>query len=261
MKNWALSFLLIALIISCISDTDKSLGIQTGQRAYSFEKKISRMVHAQYLLYLPKDYGTQNKKCPLIYYLHGGMGRGDDLEKLKWYPVPKMLAQNDSLPFIVLIPQCPIGESWTDTELLIVLLDEIMSKYAVDADRVYLTGYSMGGSGVWYLAYEYPDRFAAIAPMSGIGNKFWATRLKDIPIWVFHGAQDTSISVSETIEMTQALKSEGGDIKVTIDPERGHRPPSVAEHKELFDWFLEHRRNNGKKNLRVLSRAVKYTNK
>lgn len=247
MKNRELFFVSIMLMISCISDTDKRLGFQTGQHPYSFEKEISRTVNARYLLYLPKDYGMQDKKWPLIYYLHGGMGRGNDLEKLKWYPIPKMFEQNDSLPFIVLSPQCPIDESWTDTELLLALLDEILSNYAVDPNRVYLTGYSMGGSGVWYLAYEYPDRFAAIAPMSGIGNKFWASRLKDVPIWVFHGAQDTTISVSETLDMVQALKSEGGDIKVTIDPERGHRPPSVAEHEELFNWFLGHCRNGGEK--------------
>ncbi|UCG90859.1 MAG: hypothetical protein JSV97_07150 [candidate division WOR-3 bacterium] len=88
MKKRALFFLSIFFIISCISDTDKSLGIQTGQHAYSFEKEISRTVNAQYLLFLPKDFGSQYKKWPLIYYLHGGTGRGDDLEKLMWYPVP-----------------------------------------------------------------------------------------------------------------------------------------------------------------------------
>jgi predicted peptidase len=247
LKNRGLFFGLIVLLITCSSDTDKKLDIAAGQHAYTFEKKITRTVNAHYLLYLPKEYGVQDRKWPLIYYLHGGMGRGDDLERLKWYPLVKMAEQNDSLPFIILTPQCPMGATWTDTELLIALLDEILSNYAVDPDRVYLTGYSMGGSGVWYLAYEYPDRFAAIAPMAGIGNKFWASRLKDMPIWVFHGAQDTTIAVLETIDMVRALKSKGGHIEVTIDPERGHRPPSVAEHEELFDWFLEHRRNGVKK--------------
>ena len=170
------------------------------------------------------------------------MGRGDDIEKVMWYPIPNMLTENDTFPFVVVTPQCPSGEMWTDTEALVALLDEVIAEYFVAPDRVYLIGYSMGAHGAWYLAYKHPERFAAVAPMSGMTNVWWASRIKDIPIWVFHGAQDTLVPVSETEEMVRALEKEGGSVRVRIDPERGHRPPSQEQHEELFRWLLEQSR-------------------
>jgi predicted peptidase len=232
-------FLLIGVLTA---GGDVTTDFYTGQHVHGFEKEITRTVNGQYLLYLPKNYDSA-RKWPLLMYLHGGMGRGDDIEKMKWYPVVKMCYDNDSLPFIVLSPQCPEGETWTDHEMLIALLDEIVSEYAVDRARIYLAGYSMGGQGVWFFAYMYPDRFTAIAPMSGIGNKLWASKLKHIPVWVFHGAQDQLIPVAETHEMVEAIRAEGGNIRASIAPGRGHSPPTMEEHEELFKWFLEQKRD------------------
>ncbi len=232
-------YLFVAMIAlgSCLAQT-----AEAGQQVYTFEKEIQRRVRMPYLLYLPAAYGSLDGSWPLILYLHGGMGRGDDIERVMWYPVPKMLIENDTFPFIVVTPQCPAGEMWTDTEALIALLDEIVSEYSVDPNRVYLMGYSMGGHGAWYLAYKHPDRFAAVAPMSGMTNVWWASRIKDMPVWAFHGAQDTLVPVSETKDMVRALEREGGNVRVRIDPERGHCPPSQKEHEEIFQWFLEQSR-------------------
>lgn len=234
--------ILIAAIVmsTCLAQTASE--VKTGQHVYTFEKEIQRTVEIQYLLYLPAAYGSLDKQWPLILYLHGGMGRGDDIEMVMWYPVPQMLTENDTFPFIVVTPQCPLGKMWTDTELLITLLDEIMAKYSVDPDRVYLMGYSMGAHGAWYLAYTHPERFAAVAPMSGMANVWWASRIKEMPVWAFHGVQDTLVPVSETEEMVRVLEKEGGTVRASIDPERGHRPPSQKEHEELFQWFLEQSR-------------------
>jgi predicted peptidase len=212
-----------------------------GLKPHKYEKELKRQLSANYLLYLPRDY-NQKENWPLILYLHGGRGRGDDLSLLDWYPLPRLLSKNNSYPFMVLIPQCPAGEMWTDTELLKSLLDDIVAGYKVDSDRIYLVGYSMGGTGAWYMAYKYPQVFAAVAPMSGNTNPWWASRLKDIPIWAFHGGKDVTIPVSETEDMAEAIRKEGGNIKISIDPERGHSPPSSARHEELFEWLLEQRR-------------------
>jgi predicted peptidase len=89
----------------------------------------------------------------------------------------------------------------------------------------------------------HPERFTALAPMSGVGNKLWASRLKNIPIWAFHGEKDGLISVNETQEMVEAIRAQGGNIRVNIAPQRGHSPPSAEEHEALFKWFLEQRRH------------------
>ena len=181
-----------------------------------------------YLLYLPDGYAESSKSWPLLLYLHGGKGRGSDLTKVAWYPVPQMLDEGGyDLPFVVVVPQCPKGELWTDTDALVALLDEIL-------------GYSMGGNGAWYLAYQHPERFAAVGPMSGPANTWWTSRLKDVPIWVFHGEKDEVVPARESIEMGEALRARGGEVKFSLNPERGHSPPSIAEHVELFEWLLEH---------------------
>jgi predicted peptidase len=153
----------------------------------------------QYLLFTPEGYEqAEGKIWPLIVYLHGGSRRGENIERLRepGYGLPAMVEKNKSFPFIVLSPLCPEGEYWTDTEAVIALLDEVMNKYAVDASRVYLTGHSMGGFGTWYLAYKHPEKFAAIAPMSApMVITAWASRLKEMPIWVFHGEKDELVPV------------------------------------------------------------------
>jgi predicted peptidase len=242
MEKLLLHGLMFILIGILSANPEVAANFQPGQHTYTFEKEISRKLIGQYLLYLPRNYDP-TKKWPLILYLHGGMGRGNDIDKMKWYPVVKMCYNNDSLPLIVLSPQCPEGETWTDHEMLIALLDEVISKHAVDTNRIYLAGYSMGGQGVWFLAYMHPQRFAAIAPMSGVGNILWASRLKKIPIWAFHGAEDKLIPAAETEEMVEAIESQGGNIRASIVPGRGHSPPSIEEHDELFKWFLEQERH------------------
>ncbi len=154
------------------------------------------------MLFLPDDYRDNgSKKWPLIMYLHGGSRRGDDIEKLKepGFGLPSLLEKRKLFPFIVVSPLCPNGEFWTDTTALIALLDKIEKEYAVDLSRVYLTGHSMGGFGTWYLAYQYPDRFAAIAPMSApFVVTAWADRLKKMPILAFHGSDDELDPLGDT---------------------------------------------------------------
>jgi predicted peptidase len=210
------------------------------ERSYSAE--LSREVRSRYLLYLPWHYGDKDTNWPLLLYLHGGMGRGDRFDKMAWYPVPKMMLRNDSLPFIVIAPQCPAGEMWTDAEMLVSLIQNVCDSFSVDTNRIYLAGYSMGGAGVWFVAYKYPEKFAALAPMSGWSLRFSADRLKELPVWVFHGAEDSLVPVSEAEAMIGELHELNAEVKTSIVAGRSHTPPSIDEHKELFDWFLMHRR-------------------
>lgn len=209
----------------------------------TLSKKISYDISVRHLIYLPKGYGDSPKKWPLLLYLHGGMGRGSDFKKLHWYPVPRMILEKKyEPPFIVLIPQCPEGKMWSDMVLIEVmeLLKVTIASYDVDIARVYAVGYSMGGNGVLALANFVPDMFAAIAPMSGMSNTWWASRIKDIPSWFFHGAKDDRVPVSESDEMVDALKKDGADVIYTRKDERKHSPPSEEEHLELFAWLLKH---------------------
>ncbi|CAN5854637.1 hypothetical protein BH23GEM5_BH23GEM5_30310 [soil metagenome] len=150
-----------------------------------------------------------------------------------------------TFPFIVVSPQTAQGTLWTDTELLVALLDEVTTRYAVDTTRVYLTGHSMGGNGTWYLAYMHPERFAAIAPMSGPANPWWATRLRNTPVWVFHGAQDSIVPIRESEDMVRALQKEGNQqVRFSALPDREHGLLDLYEEagSELYQWFGQHQK-------------------
>jgi predicted peptidase len=147
----------------------------------SFTTEIRKTVTVDYLLYLPTEYGQNpSARWPLILFLHGAGERGSDLSKLTAYGPPKLVAEGQDLPFIIVSPQVPARATW-DIDALDALLGEVLQKYAVDEDRVYLTGVSMGGAGTWRLASAHPERFAAIAPVCGWGDPAMARRLAGIP--------------------------------------------------------------------------------
>jgi predicted peptidase len=219
----------------------------SGQHSAEFSGTVTRSVQMKYLLFLPEGYsGDQSKKWPLIMYLHGGSRRGDDIEKVReaGWGLPALLEKKKSFPFIVVSPLCPNGEYWTDTEALIALLDDIEKHYLVDLSRIYLTGHSMGGFGAWYLAYQHPERFAAIAPLSApFVVTAWADRLKAMPIWAFQGAQDSLVPIAGTQDLIAALHALGNHARFTVLPGRDHGILDVYENEELYSWFLEHKRD------------------
>lgn len=245
MKPVLLLFSLLALLmISNCATTSRPVGKEGGQTSNRFRQKITRTVNLNYLLYLPADYEVGNKKYPLILFLHGAGERGDDLELVKIHGIPKIVEQQKDFPFIAISPQCPADRWWVDAWLLEALnglLDEIIQNYRVDTNRVYLTGLSMGGFGTWALAIAHPERFAAIAPICGGGMPWMAYRIKDVPVWAFHGAQDPVVPLQRTEEMVDALKRLNAPVKLTVYPDAGHDSWSQTySNPELYQWFLAH---------------------
>lgn len=219
--------------------------VQPGvQHSKVFEKAVTKTLSCKYLIFLPEGYGNK-QDWPLILFLHGAGERGNDLEKVKKHGPPKIVEKQKDFPFIVVSPQCPADDWWTGKlDVLINLLDDIIAEYDVDKKRIYLTGLSMGGYGTWALASDYPDRFAAIAPICGGGKRFMAQRLKDLPVWAFHGAKDKVVSVKESEEMVDAIKACGGNARLTVYPDAGHDSwTKTYDNQELYDWFLEHRKS------------------
>lgn len=217
----------------------------SAQQEKSFEKEIKMTVKLNYLLFLPEGYATSTKSWPLILFLHGAGESGSDLAVVKKHGPPKILETKKDFPFIVVSPQSP-GRGW-NPDTLSALLDDVESNYRVDKDRIYLTGLSMGGYGTWSLAAAHPERFAAIAPICGGGNVRDASKLKALPIWVFHGAKDNTVPIARSEEMVKALKDVGSEVKFTVYPEAGHDSwTETYDNPELYSWLLAHTRSGVK---------------
>ena len=207
----------------------------------------ARSVHLEgllpHLLYEPRD---QTEKPPLVLFLHGSGERGDgqdELERVKTYGLPHIFETHNpfSEPVLLIAPQCPEKTRWTDhLEALNALLDDATKRYSVNLSRIYLTGLSLGGQGVWYLAAAHPERFAALVPVCGRSNPDEACKLKDIPIWTFHGAKDDRVPPDESTEMVEAVNACGGQARLTLYPDIGHISWDEAYNTlELYTWLLK----------------------
>src|SRR5262249_54106545 len=125
----------------------------------------------------------------------------------------------------------------------VAALDQAMKEYAIDPNRVSLTGLSMGGGGAWLLAMEQPLRFSAVAPVCGWAPKHpdkAAKRLARLPIWFFHGSADTVVPVAESRAMAAVL---GANATYTEFPGVDHYSWDLAyETTGVVDWLIAQRR-------------------
>ncbi len=210
---------------------------------------VAQTVAVDYLLYLPRGYGQDpQRRWPLILFLHGSEERGDDPRLLTRNGLPKILEEQSALPCVVVSPQCPLGSWWWPrTKILAALLDWIQTTYLVDANRLYLTGISMGAYGAWALALRYPRRFAALVPIAG-GADFQSGSLpanmcdlKRIPVWAFHGERDANVSPLESKRAVNALQACGGNVRLTLYPEADHEGAWELAYSDpvLYSWLLQ----------------------
>ncbi len=195
-----------------------------------------------YVMYAPREMA---KGLPLIVQLHGAGERGDgseaELPKVDIHGLPKVLAETE-FPCIAVIPQCPKTSFWAArVESVVRFIEQVAARYEVDRARIYLTGLSMGGYGTWYTAMASPCLFAAIAPVCG-GGMAWNASVLRMPISVWHGAEDKTVSPYQSDEMVEKLRSLGRDVTYHRLDGVGHNVWEYAYTPALIDWFLSHRR-------------------
>ncbi|MEM1440789.1 MAG: prolyl oligopeptidase family serine peptidase [Verrucomicrobiota bacterium] len=221
------------------------LAVEAGfaeQSPERFEKEVKETLSLRYLLSLPYEYEESGEKeWPLVVFLHGAGERGDDLSKVKIHGPPKLVAEGESFPFILVSPQCPREEWWTEQPVL-ELIDHLEKTHRIDSSRIYLTGLSMGGYGTWHFACEAPERFAAIAPICGGGVPYKMRWIETLPIWVFHGDSDNAVPLEESERLVKVLQKRGNEeVKFTIYPETGHDSWTASyNNPELYSWLLSH---------------------
>ena len=200
----------------------------------------------RYWLYTPLN-PTEN--MPLIVYLHGGSGKGDDLNlitSVDGFPKYLQTGELGEIRAYVIIPQLPSTiKGWANVnDSLYSLIQATISKFNIDTSNVSLTGHSMGGTGTWSMAAEYPTLFARIAPLSGSAKitSEYMNSLKDISVWAFVGSADTIIPPNSSKETIEELKNVNGSAKITVFEGADHfEVPSLAyldEDINLIGWLI-----------------------
>lgn len=219
-----------------------------------------------YRLFVPKGY-TAAKKYPVMLTLHGAGERGSDNAKQLLHDFNKMWAE-DSVqtphPCFVVAPQCPTDSQWVNTpwangtykmdnvpisgplQAVVGILDSLQKEFNLDADRVYVSGISMGGYGTWYMAMKYPTRFAAVVPVCGGADTSKSQSISKLPIWTFHAEDDGVVPVAGTRQMVAALKAAGSSVKYTEYPKamginHGSWVPA-GKTPELVPWVFQQAR-------------------
>ena len=195
-----------------------------------------------YIAYIPE---TVSDHPALLIQLHGAGERGnggEDLDRVLIHGFSKIVNDGNLRDCILILPQCPTGTFWAaKTESLKRFVDEMIAEYCADTGRIYLCGLSMGGYGTWFAAMAYPDLFAAIAPCCG-GGMAWNAEVLNMPVWAFHGLEDTVVSPRNTIEMVEALKPINPHLKYDFYEGVGHNSWDKAFSEQTLGWLLSHRK-------------------
>ncbi len=217
----------------------------------------------QYRLLKPLNFEAQ-QKYPLVIFLHGAGERGDDnLAQLKHgmrdFCTPE---RREKYACYVLAPQCPAEQKWADIDwtqpgvvlpdrasrslqLTFELVDAMLQDAAIDKNRIYITGLSMGGYGTWDALARRPDFFAAAIPICGGGDPATADAICHVPIACFHGAKDEVVDPSKSRAMIAALEKAGGKPRYTEYAGVGHDSwTQTYAADSLFAWLFEQRKKN-----------------
>jgi predicted peptidase len=182
-----------------------------------------------------------SKKWPLVVYLHGKGNRVLTREHLGWAAACAKPANYAERPCFIFAPQCPDENGWGGATGANVLktLKELMRYLPIDPDRVYLTGYSMGGYGTFAMLNDEPRLFAAGIPMAGSADVAIARNLRRIPLWIFHGEKDETVSPEGSRAMAKALEKLKAPVKYTEFPGAGHGlGGKITDDPEVHKWLF-----------------------
>ena len=239
----------------------------------------------RFQIYVPAEY-TSTKTWPVILDLHGNGAQGTDgMFQTTGRSATPIRAERDRYPVLVVFPQAQPGTRWLDPlmqDMAIAELDQTMREFNIDSARVYLTGFSMGGTGAYAFAARWPNRFAALVVVAGrvgpsassqtaqgearpagdqagasadgeraapsVGQEeafeIAAGKIKHLPIWIFHGAADETVPVDQSRKMSAALKALGSRVRYTEYAGTNHLGAwgRAYADPQMAAWLLAQRR-------------------
>ena len=247
-----LAVVVAALTTGCATTDRKKVGISS--ETVTGTGFITRVITVDgrdraYCLYVPREYSPE-KAWPLIVALHGSGERGEDGLLQTEVGIGHAIRRHaDRFPCLVLMPQCAVKSHWKGAwdkskDEITAEIAQTRRDFRVDPDRTYLTGLSMGGFATWAYGAEHVDEFAALMPLCGGGDTKDAQKLSRIPIWAFHGAEDSTVPPQESRQMVEAVKAAGGEVKYTEFEKVNHNCWDRAyDDANAIQWLLSQKRN------------------
>lgn len=254
------AFLFVVLSFSC-SDHGHS------EKKFLIRQTTIRANTYGYRVYVPEN-REPNRKLPVMLYLHGSGGRGNDNQSQLSGLSEIIDEHTERFSFIVVAPQCRDGAFWAGemNEQAFKALDETIGEFGGDVSRLYLSGFSMGGNGTWQIGLVHPGKFAALVPIAGlvapVGElsteqkaalaprllaaatsedpyRSFAEGIGQTPVWIFHGSNDEAVPVTESRKITEALKNVGNaSVNYTEYENAGHLIVGKAlGEPKLFEWL------------------------
>lgn len=260
--RFAFASLLLILLSACQTMPTSTTG-EFVSREVALDGKTYR-----YQVFVPAS-RFRTGEVPTVLFLNGSGERGSDGVKQTMAGLGPYLRQHAAdFPALVVFPQAPEDTEWTEDAgpIAFATLAAAMREFKGDPARVYLTGMSMGGYGTWELALQQPTRFAALVPICGGVTVDWtdarpglrahtvanaadpfaatAQRLKDVPVWIFHGGKDDVVPPSQSRRMDAALKAVGArDARYTEFPDANHNSwDATYAYAPMWDWLFAQRR-------------------
>ena len=192
-----------------------------------------------YIIYHPEN---KSENIPLLLFLHGIGERGNKVEDVEKYALPKYMNKFD-IPYVVVAPQCTNDNFW-DYHLRDVekILEEVYEELKYDKKRVCILGSSMGAFGSWNYIMSRPEMFKGIVSVSGgimLPINQTLIPLKEKAILMYHGSDDDVIDVNESISAYNKLKELGAsNVELKIIEKGNHFLTSHAfKEQYIYEWL------------------------
>lgn len=256
-SSW-LSCLFTVLLLALVCDAQADTGF--------LDKHVSIAEQDyRYQVYIPANYQVE-QDWPAVVFLHGAGERGANPMLATEVGLGSAIRRSlTPFPAIVIFPQCPTGEWWSSAiceQIALQTLAQVQQQYRIDARRLYLSGLSMGGYGVWHLAATYPNKWAALYAIAGrvkpaqghapaansIADKYTgealyqqtAAAVAHLPVWIAHGSKDNIVPVTESRKMHQYLTEQGANVTYREYKQQWHNVWDQAyKDADSIRWMLK----------------------
>ena len=262
MNNIKASLILSLCIVAAVSAVAGVKKIPAAQLTVPLVYTNAQGATIPYRFAAPKEIDLE-KKYPLVILFHGAGERGTNNVSQLVHGATDLLnyMREKKIEGYFIAGQCPSGKQWVDTPwtqlshtmpekpsepmaLMIELIEKTMKEHQVDPGQVLVTGISMGGYGTWDIVQRHPDWFAAAMPCCGGGDTALAERIRNVPIWAFHGDRDTIVPFKRSRNMVAALWAVDGKIRYREYPGVGHGcwGATYADWDNVLSWFFAQRK-------------------